>query len=57
MALRDSSIVHWKHINLHGEYDFSDNLKENSPDFLLPEIMSVNMSKFLEVKNDISAEH
>jgi hypothetical protein len=23
-VLKDSSIVHWHHLNLHGEYDFSE---------------------------------
>jgi len=55
-ALRDGSVVFWKHVNLHGEFDFSD-VEANSLEFLLPEILSVNMAKFLEVKKDVTHQH
>ena len=56
-ALRDGSVVFWKHVNLHGEFDFSDDVEANSLELLLPEILSVNMAKFLEVKNDVTLHH
>ena len=43
-TLRNGSIVTWQHINLHGEYDFSDRTLENSFEFKLPEIFDVEIA-------------
>jgi len=42
--LRSCSIVTWQHINLQGEYNFSDRTLENSVEFKLPEIMEVEIA-------------
>jgi TnpA family transposase len=43
-TLKNGSIVTWQHINLQGEYDFSDKTLENSFEFKLPEILDVEIS-------------
>ena len=40
-TLKNGSIVTWQHINLQGEYDFSDKTLENTFEFKLPEILDV----------------
>jgi TnpA family transposase len=43
-TIRNGSIVTWQHINLHGEYDFSDKSLKNSLEFNLPEILEVEIT-------------
>jgi len=43
-TLRNGSIVTWQHINLQGEYDFSESTLENSFEFKLPEIFDVEIA-------------
>ena len=40
-AVRHGSVVTWYHINLHGEYDFSDEKLRDSIGLLMPEIWTV----------------
>ncbi len=37
------SIVIWHHLNLHGEYDFSDEKLRDSVGFDLPRILTVDV--------------
>ena len=37
----NSSVVTWQHINLQGEYDFSDDYLKNAINFSLPELLAV----------------
>jgi hypothetical protein len=41
-ALRHGSISTWKHINLHGEYDFSDERMLDSVGLALPKNRPLN---------------
>lgn len=41
-TLKNGSVVTWQHINLQGEYDFSDNLKKSYV-FKLPELLDLEM--------------
>ncbi len=43
-TIKNGSIVTWQHINLQGEYDFSDRTLENSFEFKLPEIFDVEVA-------------
>ena len=43
-TLRNGSIVTWQHINLQGEYDFSDKSLKNSLEFRLPEILELEVA-------------
>ncbi len=36
MAVRNGSVVTWQHINLHGEYDFSDRSSRIPLGYMLP---------------------
>ena len=42
VALRNGTIVHWEHVNLHGIYDFTKLGKKKSPKF--------DMSKISQLK-------
>jgi len=42
-TIRNGSIVTWQHINLQGEYDFSEKIIENSLEFKLQEILEVEV--------------
>ncbi|CAN5412926.1 hypothetical protein BH20ACI1_BH20ACI1_17550 [soil metagenome] len=39
-AIKEGSIITWRHINFHGEYDFSEEKLKDSVGFDLPEILS-----------------
>jgi TnpA family transposase len=41
-SIRNGSVVTWQHINLHGEYDFSDEKLQDSVGLNAPEILAVN---------------
>jgi hypothetical protein len=42
MAVRNGSVVTWQHINLHGEYDFSDEKLRDSIGLQAPKLLAVN---------------
>jgi hypothetical protein len=42
-ALKNGSIVLWHHLNLHGEYDFSEEKLPDSVGFDLPTILAVDV--------------
>lgn len=50
-AIRHGSIVSWQQINLHGEYDFSDDKLQDSVGLDLPKIVGFLQGKKWEVKN------
>jgi hypothetical protein len=41
-SIRNGSPITWKHINLHGEYDFSDEKLQDSVGLNPLEILAVN---------------
>jgi len=41
--IKNGSVVAWGHINLQGEYDFSDEILKNSIGFQLPELLGVTV--------------
>jgi len=41
-ALRNGSVVTWQHVNLHGEYDFSDEKLRDSVGLEPPKIALFN---------------
>ena len=41
MAVRNGSVVTWQHINLHGEYDFSDEKLQDSIGLHAPQILAM----------------
>jgi hypothetical protein len=41
-ALKNGSIAHWRHLNLHGEYDFSDEKLQDSVGFDISRILSLD---------------
>jgi hypothetical protein len=42
-VIRNGSVETWQHINLHGEYDFSDEKLQDSLGLNVPEILAVNV--------------
>ncbi len=50
-SIRHGSVVSWQHINLHGEYDFSDDKLQDSIGLDLPKIVGFLQGKKWEVKN------
>ncbi len=50
-SIRHGSVVSWQHINLHGEYDFSDDKLQDSIGLDLPQIVGFLQGKKWEVKN------
>jgi len=38
-VIKNGSIVAWQHINLQGEYDFSEEILKDSIDFRLPDLL------------------
>ncbi len=44
-TLKNGSPVAWRHVNLHGEYDFSEEKLKNSIEFRLPELLAVRVSE------------
>ncbi len=39
--IKNGSVVAWRHINLQGEYDFSEEVLKNSIEFRLPELLEL----------------
>lgn len=50
-ALKNSSIVHWQHINFYGEYDFTDKPLEDEFDINAIKALSVSLQES-ELKSD-----
>lgn len=44
-AVKEGSIITWRHVNFYGEYDFSDEKLKDSIGFNLPEIVSWKMEE------------
>jgi hypothetical protein len=42
-TIKNSSVVVWRHINLQGEYNFSEEVLKNFIEFSLPEILELQM--------------
>jgi hypothetical protein len=42
-TIKNSSVVAWQHINLQGEYDFSEGVLKNSIIFRLPELLDLQV--------------
>lgn len=42
-TIKSGSVVTWHHINLQGEYDFSEEILKNSIEFKLPELLDVRV--------------
>ncbi|MBC8871867.1 MAG: site-specific integrase [Planctomycetes bacterium] len=42
-AIRNGSVVTWQHINLHGEYDFSDEKLKDSVGLRVPKILELSV--------------
>lgn len=42
-TIKNGSIVAWQHINLQGEYDFSEEILKNSIDFQLPKLLELKV--------------
>lgn len=49
-ALKEGSIITWRHVNFYGEYDFSDEKLKDSIGFNLPEIVGWKMEEKREQK-------
>jgi TnpA family transposase len=43
-AVKNGSVVSWRHVNLHGEYDFSDEKMQDSIGLHLPPALALNVS-------------
>ena len=43
-AIKDGSVVTWQHINLHGEYDFSDEKLQDSIGLEMTKILAAQQS-------------
>ena len=43
-TIKNGFIMTWQHINLQGEYDFSEKTLENSYDFRLTEILDLKVA-------------
>ena len=50
-ALRNGSIATWRHFNLHGEFDFSDERMQDSIGLATPKILALVKSENWEVQN------
>ena len=42
-AIRNGSVVTWQHINVHGEYDFSDEKLKDSVGLRVPKILELSV--------------
>ena len=42
-AIKNGSVVSWRHINLHGEYDFSDEKLQDSVGLDLTKIVGLKL--------------
>lgn len=52
--IRRTSVASWRHINLQGEFDFSDAKLKDSMDFKISEIMDPTLLDFQENENDVT---
>jgi TnpA family transposase len=43
-TIKNGSVVAWQHINLQGEYDFSEEVLKDSIDFRLPELLELQVA-------------
>ena len=43
-TIKNGSVVAWQHINLQGEYDFSEETLKDSLEFKLPELLALKVS-------------
>lgn len=43
-TIKNGSVVAWQHINLQGEYDFSEEVLKNSIEFQLPELLELQLN-------------
>lgn len=43
-VIKNGSIVIWKHINLYGEYDFSEKKPGDKSKFDIPKILDLNIA-------------
>ena len=43
-VIKSGSVVAWQHVNLQGEYDFSDEILKNSIKFQLPELLELQIT-------------
>lgn len=43
-TIRNGSVVTWQHINLQGEYDFSEEVLKDSIEFKLPELLELKLN-------------
>jgi hypothetical protein len=50
-SIKHGSVVSWQHINLHGEYDFSDDKLQDTVGLNLPKIVGFLQGQKWEVKN------
>ena len=49
-SIKHGSVVSWQHVNLHGEYDFSDDKLQDTVGLNLPKIVGFLQGKSWEVK-------
>ncbi len=42
--IKNGSIIAWQHINLQGEYDFSEEILKDSIEFKLPELLELQLN-------------
>ncbi len=42
-TIKNGLVVAWQHINLQGEYDFSEEILKNSIDFQLPKLLELKI--------------
>jgi hypothetical protein len=43
-CIQQSSVITWQHINLHGEYDFSEEKLKQTVAFSLPKILDLQVA-------------
>lgn len=43
-TIKNGSVVTWQHINMQGEYDFSEEVLKNSIEFKLPDLLELKVS-------------
>jgi len=52
-AVQHGSVVSWHHVNLHGEYDFSDEKMQDSVGLQLPPELVVSLSSGMEPEHAV----
>ncbi len=43
-TIKNGSVFAWQHINLQGEYDFSEEVLKDSIEFKLPELLALQVA-------------